>query len=132
MIFVQKNRFFSKGLYWLIWWNMGRNWPLEVFKVFFKQNSIFTLLLDNFWKNRKNRFFGIFFLFFSRSPAEYRFSGRISAGNRPETLSYHHTSFQKKWSKMARWTLDFHEKNVLGLHFGQNKVYYLRSLKSLN
>ena len=40
---------------------MGRNWPLEVFKVFFKQNSIFTLLLDNFWKKSKKIDFLRFF-----------------------------------------------------------------------
>ena len=57
MIFIKKNRFFSKGLYWLIWWSMGRNWPLGVFKVFFKQNSIFRLILDQFWKNRKKSIF---------------------------------------------------------------------------
>ena len=63
--FHKKNRFFSKGLYWLIWWSMGRNWPLGVFKAFFKQHSIFTLLLDKFWKNRGRKiFFLIFFLRF--------------------------------------------------------------------
>ncbi len=55
--FQKKNRFFSKGLYWLIWWSMGRNLPLGVFKVFFKQNSIFRLILDQFWKNRKKSIF---------------------------------------------------------------------------
>ena len=39
---------------------------------------------------------------------------------------------KKKWAPISRWTLDFPQKNVLYLHFGQNKVYYLRSLKSLN
>ena len=40
---------------------MCRNWPLGVFKVFFEQNSTFTPILDNFWKNRKKSIFCDFF-----------------------------------------------------------------------
>ena len=39
---------------------MVRNWPLEVFKVFFKQNSIFTLLLNKVWKSKKSIFCDFF------------------------------------------------------------------------
>ena len=63
-------------------WFKTPNWQLNQFSANFEKNE----KIDFFWKK---------IIFFSWSPAEYRFSGRISAGNRPETLSYHHTSFQK-------------------------------------
>ena len=75
MIFIKKHLFFSKGLYWLTWWNMGRNWPLGVFNVFLKQNSIFRLILDQFWKKRKKSiFFPRFFICGSPKNASIEYS----------------------------------------------------------
>ena len=103
MIFVQKKSIFSKGLYWLIWWNMGRNWPLGVFKVFFKQNSTFTPILEHFWKKSKKIDFCDFFT--CRTPK----NGSVEYSTGPEYvveysegLQTHQNSFRKKYH--TYWT----------------------------
>ena len=109
----------ENGLKGVLKWFKTQNWQLNQFSANFEKNE----KIDFFWKKKKFMISGRISIFrpnFDRKSAGNPF---IPPYLLPKT---------KKWSTIARSTSDFPLKNVLGLHFGQNKVYYLRSLKSLN
>ena len=86
------------------------------------------IVTTTFGKIEKIDFFEIFFLDLRPNidfPAEFR----PEIGRKP-----FHTIIppSKKMEQDGSMDFGFSRKNVFGLHFGQNKVYYLRSLKSLN
>ena len=113
----QKSRVSWKKLIFFLMFKIDfrdRKWPENglkgVLKWFKTQNWQLNQFSANFEKNEKIDFKN---KFFSWSPAEYRFSGRISAGNRPETLSYHHTSFQKKMRRTNSTDFGFSTKKCV-------------------
>ena len=115
---------------------MGRNWPLEVFKVFFKQNSIFTLLLDNFLENRKNRFFAIFHLWVTQNVSiEYSTGPEHMIEYSPGLQNDHISCRKKERKKMAPLQLTQSLRSphfVVWPGFPQNTHISSKLLKSLN
>ena len=108
----------ENGLKGVLKWFKTQNWQLNQFSANFEK------------KEKIDFFFKIYFFYDLRPNIDFPAEFRPEIGRKP-----FHTIIppsKKKWFALGRSTLDFPLKNVFGLHFGQNKVYYLRSLKSLN
>ena len=90
-------------------------------KLFFKQNSIFTLLLDKLWKNRKKSIFSIFHLWVTQKCVD-----GIFYGTRNHDINFWGAS---KWSKLFQVTFvcDRSEKIGQKSYFCENWPYPLKS-----
>ena len=112
---------------------MGRNWPLGVFKVFFKQNSTFTPILEHFWKKSKKSIFAIFFTCGSPKNESVEYStGPEYVVEYSEGLQTHQNSFRKKMSHLLN------PPSLRRVHFvvwpglPKNTLTSSKLLKSLN